>query len=130
MKYKVKFIEEPVLKPHAKGHKFILLEDWHVEINGQILTIPKTFWTDLASTGWLSPLNASMLPEILHYYVCYKQELFGKPITRKDADYLFSAGMKATKFILRLPYLWGVRLGSWKAWNKYKNDRIKNKELK
>jgi transcription elongation factor Elf1 len=130
VKYKVKFISEPELKPKVDGHKFILLEDWTVILNRESLVIPQGFWTDLASTGILSPLNASMLPAILHDYLYYKQKVNGKTITREDADEFFFAGMKTTKFFFATVYFWGVRIGGWKPWNKYKNDRIKNKEMK
>jgi hypothetical protein len=130
MKYRVKFISEPELKPKANGHKFILLEDWTVILNRESLVIPKGFWTDLASTGILSPLNASMLPAILHDYLYYAQELNGRKITRAKADKIFEVAMKTcgVGFVQRKIMYMAVRVGGWVGWDKYKNDRIKKKE--
>lgn len=124
---KVKYPCEPHLEPSKNGHKFELIDYFPVFIDGVRVDIPAGFWTDLASTGIFSPLNASMKAAITHDYLYYKQELYRKPITRAEADYIFYLGMKTCKFKLAYIYYLGVRVGGWKVWNKYKNDRIKNK---
>ena len=124
---KVKYEIEPVLQPHADGHKFKLIDKFRLWINGILLEIPEGFWTDLASTGIVSPLNETLKPAITHDYLYYKQELFGKPISKSDADLVFLMGMKVCKFniVKRRLYYWGVKytFTARKTWNKYKSDR-------
>ena len=126
---KVKYDKAPKLEPRIDGHKFRIVDNWRIYINGMPLDIPENFWTDFASTGVISPLNKTLYPAITHDYLYYKQVLFGRNITQKDADIAFLIAMKECKvnIIKRRLYYWGVRIGGKKTWNKYKNDRIKNK---
>ena len=132
LKHDVNFIGEPKLQPSSNGHKFELIDVWNVFLNQKMLTIDMGFWTDLASTGWLSPLNESLKAAVLHDYLYYKQVYRTRPLKRKDADLFFLQAMIECKFnkFLAYSYYYGVRIGGWKPWNKYKNDRIKNKGVK
>ena len=125
---KVKYEVEPCLQPRSDGHKFkIIFENFRLWINGLLVEIPVGFWTDFASTGFISPLNETIKPAITHDYLYYKQELWGKPITKAEADLVFLLGMKACGFniIKRRLYYWGVKytFEAKKTWNKYKSDR-------
>jgi len=124
---KVYFRGEPLLKPKSNGHKFEVMEFWIIIVNAITVMIPQGFWTDLASTGIFSPLNETMLPAILHDWLYYQQTMVGQPIKRKVADKIFLAGMKTTKVNVfkRNMYYYGVRLGGWKTWNRYKKIKLK-----
>lgn len=119
---KVKFKGEPTLRPNSNGHKFQVLKMFYFIVDTIQGIIPVGFWTDLASTGIFSPLNKTMLPAILHDYLYATQKLDNKKIKRKLADKIFLSAMKTTKVSLwkRNMYYYGVRVGGWKTWNKYK----------
>ena len=124
---KVRFNGVMDLKPKINGRKFQVGTDYNIFINATLEIIKKGFWTDLASTGIFSPLNKTMYPAVLHDWLYYNQTLGSQSITRKKADKIFLQGMKTTKtnyFKMKM-YYYGVRVGGWKAWNKYKNDRRK-----
>jgi hypothetical protein len=133
----ISFRNELILKPSHCGHKFEIASPFIIYINGITLTIPDGFWTDLASIprflhSILSPLEEHIRASVLHDYLYYKQELNFEPITRAFADKCFLDGMKTcgTDKIKRYTMYYAVRSFGWMPWNKYKNDRIKNKELK
>lgn len=131
---KVSFRNKIELTPANNGHRFQLLSDFIIYLGGYNLIIPSGFWTDFASIpkviqNILSPLDSHLRAAVLHDYLYYKQELNYDPIKRAFADKLFLDGMKTcgTGLIKRNIMYYAVRSFGWIAWNKYKNDRIKNK---
>ena len=124
---RVRFIEEPVIQPHPKGHKFQLVRDWHLEINGKEVIVPAGFWTDFASIpkcfrSLISPLDEHLKAAILHDWLYYESKLFGKKISIKAADDIFLTAMRmcGTGWIKRHTMYAGVRTGGWVAYNNYR----------
>ena len=124
---KVRFPYDPQMTTSIKGHKFEITRPFKILVGAIQVIIPMGFWTDLASTGIFSPLNKTMYPAILHDWLYYKQMLGGYPLERKQADVIFLRAMETTEvnYFKRKMYYYGVRVGGWKPWNKYKNDRLK-----
>jgi len=135
---KVLFRNKIELTPANNGHKFQLLRAFIVYITSyDTIIIPEGFWTDFASIpqlfqNILPVLDKHLRAAVLHDYMYYKQSLNGKKITRKQADKIFDIGMKTcgVGWLKRNTIYYAVRSGGWITWNKYKNDRIKNKEGK
>jgi hypothetical protein len=135
---KVMFRNNLRLEPHFNGHKFQLINDFIVYVTHYDTTIiPSGFWTDFASIphifqSFIPVLDKHLRAAVLHDYMYYAQELNGRKITRAKADKIFLIAMKACGvawFKRELMYS-AVRIGGWVAYNKYKNDRIKNKDIK
>jgi len=137
-KVKVLFRNKLELTPANNGHKFQLLDNFIVFITSyDTIIIPEGFWTDFASIpqifqNILPVLDKYLRAAVLHDYMYYKQSLNGHKITRYKADKIFENAMKScgVGYIKRKIIYYAVRSGGWITWNKYKNDRIKNKEGK
>ena len=107
----------------------ILLEKIVFSYKGQLYTIPVGFRSDGASLPrffWRiigHPFDMAYLREaVIHDYL-YKHQ----PCTRKEADrFLFVLLEDNNLGIKRYLIYWGLRIGGWVAWNKYKRKRKKN----
>lgn len=133
-KHRVYFPEEPNLRPNASGHKWQLLTDFTLFIDGVKVVIPAGFWTDFASIpkiistlsfGYLSVLDDHLKAAILHDWLFFSGKLFGKPVGRYACDILFYEGMCAcgTSYAKRNLMYAGVRAGAWKPWNNYRREQ-------
>jgi len=117
-------------------HLFQVYQNWVVTIAGYGTDIvEKLFWSDLATIPrllwwWYAPIEFRD-EGVLHDWLYKEQKWNGKKITRKQADQILYDYVEQThgKTTARNFY-YGVRCGGRKPWNKYKNDRIKNKEGK
>ena len=138
---RISFRNKLQLQPANNGHKFEIINPFIIYIGNKDLhidlTIPAGFWTDFASIpkmfqNILSPLDSHLRAAVLHDYLYYKQVIDNKPIARAYADKCFLDAMKTcgTGKIKREMMYYAVRSFGWITWNKYKNDRIKNKEKK
>lgn len=133
-KCRVYFPEEPNLRPNANGHKWQLITDFTLFIDGVKVVIPAGFWTDFASIpkfistlsfGYLSVLDDHLKAAILHDWLYFCGMLFGRPISRYKADILFYEGMYScgTSYIKRNSMYAGVRAGGWKPYNNYRREQ-------
>jgi hypothetical protein len=119
----------------VNGHLFSVHENWIVTITKYGTDcIDKEFYTDLASTPrliwWLYPPIEFREEGVLHDYLYYKQMWNGKKITRKQADMILRDFVEQRHGkTAAFNFYYAVRLSTKAktAWNKYKNDRIKNK---
>lgn len=111
--YNIEYLTNPELVPY-KDYSFILDAPFKVKVNDEIITVPKGFVTDLASTPrFLWPLYApndtkTIRPAILHDYM-YRSTY---KISRAQADSIFYYGLVnqgLTKWRAR-KYYYGVRL--------------------
>jgi hypothetical protein len=132
-KFRVRFVSEPIVQPHPKGHKFQLQKDWFFYLNGVKITIPKGFWTDFASIPKIFrsfiPVNDTHLKAaIVHDWLYYTGTLYGKKISRRTADLWLLHACKecGTGWIKREIMFAGVRTGGWSPWNDYREkDRVR-----
>ena len=135
---KVMFRNSLRVQADQGGHKFQLINEFIVYVTDYgTFAIPEGFWTDFASIpqvfqSFIPVLDKHLRAAVLHDYMYYAQELNARKITRSQADKIFDIAMRAcgVNFVKRNLIYTAVRVGGWVAWNKYKNDRIKNKELK
>lgn len=104
----------PIYKENLNTAKFSLLKDITVQLsNGDIITIPKGFKTDLSSVPnflWsvLSPYGDFLLAAIIHDYLYVKDY-----ISQKFADkemLIWSNKINPRKKLDNLVRYWGVRL--------------------
>ena len=112
---KVTFINEPSLAPVGIGDEWVLLEDFHVQIDSgdDLLTIsvPKGFSTDLASVPrlpgtYLLFAGKARRSAILHDW------LYSMRYPRAWADGVFRAAMANEVGAVSRTLMWlGVRLG-------------------
>lgn len=118
----IKFKANAGLTPAFNGHKFRLNKSWSFVYNGKIYVIPAGFWTDFASVGIFSPLDKTLYPALIHDWLYYSGI-----VSRYRADRIFLEAMKFTgvSYVKRYTYYYGVRVGGWKPYNKY---RKKNKK--
>jgi len=117
-------------------HLFQVFQGWIVTIAGYGTDIVKAgFWSDLATIPkilwWLYAPIEFRDEGVLHDWLYKEQKWNGKTITRKQADqilydYVFQKHGKTTA---RNFYI-AVRTCAKKPWNKYKSDRIKDKDMK
>ena len=133
----IKFLNKLQLTPANNGHRFVLVEPFMISLDKTYFEIPTGFWTDFASIpkalqNILSPLDSHLRAAVLHDYLYYKQAILNAPITREYADKCFLRAMKTcgTNYCKRYTIYYAVRSFGWITWNKYKDDRIKNKEIK
>ena len=104
----------PIYKEELNVAKFILIKDIIVQLsNGDVITIPKGFKTDLSSVPnflWpvLSPYGDFLLAAIIHDYLYVKDY-----ISQKFADkemLIWSNVINPRKKLDNILRYWGVRL--------------------
>ena len=104
----------------------------------EYVEVHKGFVTDFASVPFplsrvFPPVGKSWdKPSVIHdflYWLPYVNRLGGKvrELERGEADKIFLEAMKArgTPFLTRRAIYWGVRLGGWKAWDRYRETGYK-----
>lgn len=119
--YQVTFLNKPSLQPYQK-FDFQLNNDFIIQVDTTIYSVPNGFITDLASVPrvmWAcySPNDARTIPAaILHDYL-YRSNL---PVTRKEADDIFYRCLIAggTPKRTASKYYMGVRAFGWLFYRK------------
>lgn len=112
----IKYLSELELIPDHK-YSFRLDAPFIVQINSNMLTVPKGFLTDLASTPRiLWPLYApndtrTIRPAVLHDYMYHCESGY----TRYQSDKIFYYGLRKHDIsaFRAHKYYWGVRLFGW-----------------
>lgn len=124
------------LSGHAQieisGRSAVLLRDYHIELivggRHKVIIVPAGTQTDFASSpprlwGLFPPIGQGITEgAIVHDYLYQHPGLF----TRSDCDEIFyqiMLAMGTSRTRARIGY-WGVRMGGWKPWNKYRLDEI------
>lgn len=85
--------KEPALSPTLSGEVWVLVEDWHIRINGEPFCIQRGYFTDGASIPrflWRvcgHPMSTVRLPIAIVHDAIYDGTLRG--YTRKQADAIF-----------------------------------------
>jgi hypothetical protein len=119
--HRVQFLNEPCLKPYDK-FDFRLCDNFIVQVDNTIYTVPSGFITDLASVPrimWAcySPNDSRTIPAaILHDYM-YRSDLV---IPRKVADDIFYHALLqgGTRKRTASKYYIGVRVFGWMFYRK------------
>ncbi len=132
-KFRVKFVNEPIIQPHPKGHKFQLQKEWFFYLDGVKITIPKGFWTDFASIpkmfrSFITPLDTHLKAAIVHDWLYYNGTLYGKKISQRHADlWLYHCARECGTGWIKSKILFaGVRVGGWYTWGDYRDkDRVR-----
>jgi|TARA_R100001463_G_scaffold120259_1_gene176273 hypothetical protein len=120
------------------SRKWEISEDYHYEIDGEKLVIPKGFVFDGASVPkflhtWLSPMGVLLVGGLVHDYgykhatllKLSKQDSIGIK-TQKELDIIFrdiNIIQNGFRLINYLAY-YGLRLGGFAAWNKHRKANI------
>ena len=121
------------------SRKWEIVSDYHYNIDGQDLVIPKGFVFDGASVPkflhtWLSPMGVLLVGGLIHDY-CYKYQTLlckGKKKaigmkTQSQLDVIFrdvNIVQNGFRLINYLAY-YGLKLGGFAAWNKHRKVNAK-----
>lgn len=127
MSCSIKFPVDPHYCDLPDGRTRRILNLVVILIDGQPLVIPRGFLTDGASVPrflWpiLPPFGPYNKASLLHDYLYKTGKINRAPVTRKQADDLFLAGMEALQVnpATRWAMWTGVRVGAFPAWFKYR----------
>jgi hypothetical protein len=101
-----------------------------------VVKAPAGWVTDLTSIPSFLPLKkeglhtpASIIHDVLYAEGEIRMEQSGVfqtvPVTRKEADQIYREAMKTlhVKKIKRRLIYWGVRMGGWRAWGRYRKGK-------
>lgn len=113
------FIDTPVLRVAGTGQWILENKLTYVTEAGEVIEVPKGFYTDLASIPrvfhWLIPVNGKhRAAAIVHDYLYTIKDR-----QRAEADAIFLEAMKESgvRWTQRKAMYMAVRLGGWAAWN-------------
>lgn len=119
--YNVTFLSSSCLTPY-KRFDFKLCDDFNVQVNYSIYTVPKGFVTDLASVprvmwAYYSPNDARTIPAAILHDFMYRINL---SVTRKQADDIFYHALikGGTSKAKAVKYYLGIRLFGWMFFRK------------
>jgi hypothetical protein len=135
-RYKIFYLLNPVYEDLPDGVNVKLARDFSVWVNGEKISAPAGFVSDLASIPWLFRRS---LPRkgpwshaaIIHDKLYRDGHINGREITQGHADRIMYAMMLYNPHVPRRKawYIYvGLRLGGFAAWSKYRSMDGKKQE--